>query len=113
MTNDNPQAVASNALLDFLIVLFSPSTWIQIEGRFSKAWDDELKRLISSDDTNFEVLSPYRVKIGQNEVWVGNHPYASMRLQQLGGLRPHRATILRAGQWIEQMLVKSNTSIQP
>jgi len=109
--SDKP-AVASNALLDFLIAIFHPSTWIQCDGMFSREWDAELRKIIASDTATIEKGPSYcKVKINGYEVWIANHPYASMQLQIMGGLRPRRATILRAYAWLVRMLLKSNPGI--
>ncbi len=109
--SDKP-AVASNALLDFLIAIFHPSTWIQCDGVFSREWDAELRKIIASDTATIEKgPSDCKVKINGYEVWIANHPYASMQLQIMGGLRPRRATILRAYAWLVRMLFKSNPGI--
>ena len=106
--SDKP-AVASNALLDFLIAIFHPSTWIQCGGVFSQEWDAELRKIIASDAATIEKgPNDCRVKINGHEVWIANHPYASMQLQIMGGLRPRRATILRAYAWLVRMQLKSN-----
>ena len=112
MTDDKPQAVASNALLDFLIALFHPSTWIQFNGTYSPEWDSELRKIIASDTATVEDgPTDCRVKINGREVWIANHPYASMQLQEMGGLRPRRATILRAWAWLVRMRLKSNQKL--
>jgi hypothetical protein len=75
---------------DFLRVLFTPSCWIQNES-YNAVWDFKLNALMKSH--RFTNWDGYTARIGEIEVWVANHPYASF---SYGGSRPSRATILKA-----------------
>ena len=111
--NHTEADVPRTPLLDFLIAIFHPSTWIQCNGVFSPEWDDELRKIIASDTATIEDgPTDCQVKINGREVWIANHPYASMQLQKMGWLRPRRATILRAYAWLVRMQLKSNPTGQ-
>ena len=77
---------------DWIVALLHPSTWIQVE-HYSAEWDAELKRLMRTE--RFVFVDPYRSKIGNHILWTENHPYGSFVVCRLG-VRPRRATILRA-----------------
>lgn len=90
------QAVGSNRWLGALRVLFTPSCWIQNQP-YSKGWDAELRRLLATQ--KFEPIDSFTAKIGDWEVWIENHPYASFTIHngRYPRVRPSRATILAAG----------------
>lgn len=75
-------------------VLFTPSCWIQNE-RFSSVWDEHLNCLAQSE--SFSQIDGYTARLGNEILWIANHPYASFTSRRLSGLRmrPKRITILR------------------
>ena len=79
-------------ILDLLRVLFTPSCWIQNK-QYSKEWDNDLKQLMSKHQ--FTDRAKYTAKLGDFEVWIGNHPYASFRPEGCD-VRASRITILKA-----------------
>lgn len=84
-----------------LRVLFTPACWIQ-NGSYCRVWDRKLNELMQK--YKFTDYDGYIAKLGDFEIWVANHPYASMTDFGLKrGLypfyqlpRPSRITILRA-----------------
>ena len=75
-----------------LSVLATPGCWLQLYP-FSKDWDRWLNKKMESED--FSDITKFTAKLGGVEIWVANHPYASLRPYKLE-IRPSRATILRA-----------------
>lgn len=76
-------------------VATTPSCWLQ-NHPYSKAWDKALIRLMS--ENKFQAIDSYTARIGDKELWVGNHPYSSFTPWRSGivEVRPSRATILMA-----------------
>lgn len=75
-----------------LRVLLTPSSWLQ-QGRFCRAWDNKLIRLMG--DHKFKIVDRHTAKLGEQEIWIENHPYASMT-PYMTNARPKRRTILEA-----------------
>lgn len=83
-------------LWDYLQVLLTPTCWMQ-NYPLSKEWDQELTWLLDNR-CHFTPVGQYRAQLGNYEVWISNHPYASFTFMEL---RPRRTTLLRAHrQWL-------------
>jgi hypothetical protein len=62
---------------------------------YNPLWDRLFNVLM--DKHKFEITGPYTARLGNCDVWIGNHPYASMRpYNNYNQFRPSRATIERA-----------------
>jgi hypothetical protein len=72
--------------------VLTPSCWHQ-NNPYSPALDRLLNDFLDAR-LPFEPISPYEVKLGGWTWWIANHPFASFGID---GMRPRRATILRAG----------------
>jgi hypothetical protein len=86
------------SILEWARVLIRPDCWIQ-NHQYSERWDRELRRLLAAGE-RFKLRDDYTATIGNYDVWIGNHPYASMDPRKLSDslhVRPSRATILTAG----------------
>lgn len=83
---------AVRRLREFVMVLVRPSYWV-MNYPYSEEWDTELRWLLDSGYT-FEDVNEHHARIGDYEVWIANHPYASFTVQ--GDIRPSRVTIMRA-----------------
>jgi hypothetical protein len=107
---------------DFLIIVklfFNTKYWIMNES-YSAKWDKELNSLMNTYDFKKMVYeSDYVVKLGEREIWVANHPYASFTdysdNRRIYG-RPSRLTIYKAKQKLEidrkkQILTQENNII--
>ncbi len=93
-------------LVEWLSVLLTPACWIQGSDAYSRAWDEECRRLLRE---NVPVIarSDYEAQWGPYHVWIANHPYGSFTLyrsdetdgisRNIKSLRPSRFVILRAG----------------
>lgn len=96
-----------NALLS-LKFIFKPSYWM-MNYPYSKAWDDELNRLI--DNYYFENIGLYTADICGLNVWVENHHNASFRINATcTNVRPSRLTIERAHIHLIKSIMKNNES---
>jgi len=76
--------------IDTLKVIFNPACWIQ-NHVYSKAWDMKLNELMET--YTFKNNNGYHATLGNYEIWISNHPYASFLHNNV---RPKRKTILRA-----------------
>ena len=67
-----------NDLIIQIWVAINPRYWIMDEW-YSSKWDKELNDLMERYDFKIEPHSYTHlvVKLGNKEIWVGNHPYAS------------------------------------
>lgn len=84
----------SKKIKSWFRVLFTPSCWMQNES-YSKEWEEELKELM--DKHKFSSIGTHTAKLGEQEIWVANHPYSSFTpYPKHVGVRPSRATILEA-----------------
>jgi hypothetical protein len=99
-----------NDLIIQIWVAINPRYWIMNEW-YSSKWDKELNDLMKRYD--FEA-TPHSythlvVKLGNKEIWVGNHPYASFTdyssFRNISG-RPSKLTIYKAKQKLERDLKK-------
>jgi len=73
--------------------IFKPSYW-SMNYDYSSVWDYTLNQLL--DKHTFTKTKIFTVTLGDFEIWIGNHPYASMR--PVGSnFRASRLTIQRAG----------------
>lgn len=73
-------------ILNFIISLkfiLKPQYWI-MNYNYSKEWDIELNRLLELH--TFRLISSYRATLGDTEIWIANHPYASFVIH--GNVRP-------------------------
>ena len=91
-------------------VLTSPDYWHQIYP-YNEEWDRKLNELL--DTEKFIRIDGYTAKLGEQQVWIANHPYASMRpygnktikgRRTYGSqnIRPKRETIARAYRKLEE-----------
>lgn len=82
-------------ILGWLFALTHPAYWFQI-GPYSDDWDKVLSQLLKTE--TFSGFGSHTVWLGPYELWVANHPYASMHIyfQHTNGPRPRRITIYRA-----------------
>lgn len=82
------------SLSDHLMMILNPLFWFQSDN-FCSEWDTSLRELLLS--RRFVRRSDTTVKIGQNLVWVANHPYGSFaRCVGDEMVRPKRSTIALA-----------------
>ena len=79
-------------------VLITPACWIQ-NYDYSKAWDIKLKKLM--EENKFTGLDLYTARLGNQSIWIANHPYASFTSSYLN-VRPKRSTILYAWDKLEK-----------
>jgi hypothetical protein len=95
-----------NDLIIQIWVAINPRYWIMDEW-YSSKWDKELNDLMERYD--FEAYTHLVVKLGDKEIWVGNHPYASFTdyssFRNISG-RPSKLTIYKAKQKLERDLKK-------
>lgn len=84
-----------NKTLFYLLLPFMPKYWIMNES-FSKEWDNTLNKLLSK--YNFTERTEHTAYLGQNKIWIANHPHASMTPYQLLSceFRPSRYTVYKA-----------------
>ena len=79
-----------------LMVLLTPTCWIQVSGRFDEKYDAWLNDCIDKG-VEFKLKSKCRADILGVDVWIENHPYGSFTSEHFGvEVRPRRATQLRA-----------------
>lgn len=88
------------AIRNALRVLLTPGCWIQVK-RYSPEWDKRLLELLETE--RFHSINKWTVKLGDQEIWIENHPYASFApyfYSLYSGIdaevRPRRSTILYA-----------------
>ena len=84
-------------LRDWWRVLRTPLTWIR-HYPYSAEWDALLRQLM--EENSFEECGPYTAKLGNVEMWVANHPYASFHTypySRVACVMPRRITVLKAG----------------
>lgn len=81
---------------DWFLILINPKYWM-MNDPYSKLWDIKLNYLM--ENNKFKSIDHYTAFLGNNCIWISNHPYASFelynRLYKLE-VRPSRITILRA-----------------
>lgn len=67
---------------------------------FSKKWDEKLNALMANHRFIIQLKSNNVVKLGNETIWVGAHPYISFTpyydLEKFCNVRPSRLTLLRA-----------------
>jgi len=81
-----------NKMFENIRVLFTPSVWLQINP-YSEKWDHELMARLHY--MRFERCDEYTAYLGDREIWIANHPYASFS-PRTPIVRPRRITILKA-----------------
>jgi hypothetical protein len=87
-------------LLLSLKFIFMPSYWI-MNYPYSREWDIKLNELL--DNHEFTEIGHYYAKLGNANIWITNHPYASMTLRNPDiGVRPSRLTIERVKKALEK-----------
>lgn len=64
------------AIFNFFWIVFHPSYWLTLYP-YSKEWDKILKQLMR--DNKFKYMDSFTTKLGDKEIWIANHPYASFR----------------------------------
>lgn len=84
---------------------------IRIHGYYSEIWDVHLNQLMDSHD--FIITGPHTARLGEINIWVSNHPYASFRRYDilestnLGETQhPSIKTLYRAGKKLEEDKIK-------
>lgn len=94
--------------------IFKPSYWI-MNHQYSERWDCRLNELMEKHDFVLDRPNPISGVIltaflGDVEVWVANHPYASFRQYDLFGRhgRPSRDTIEKAH---KKLLADTNAAL--
>lgn len=80
-------------LKDLLFVLFHPSYWL-MNYHYCETWDRHIKNLMAKH--KFVACGGYTAKLGDTEIWIENHPYASMTPYLILKVRPSRRTIRSA-----------------
>jgi len=91
---------------DWIRVLVTPSCWVQ-NYSYSRVWDMKLQKLL--DNHKFVPVrgGSHINKLGEQEVWTANHPYASMRPYSPDiPIRPSRITMLKAHDRLIDSLIK-------
>lgn len=78
--------------------IFMPHYWL-MNYPYNAGWDKYLNRLL--DDHEFENIGSLTCRLGDVEIWCGNHPYASFspymtNMRETASFRPSRLTIQRA-----------------
>lgn len=98
-----------NDLIIQIWVAINPRYWIMNEW-YSSKWDKELNDLMERYDFETEPHSYTHliVKLGDKQIWVGNHPYASFTDYSVRNIpgRPSKLTIYKAKQKLERDLKK-------
>lgn len=77
----------------FVIRISLPDYWPAI-GQYDPDWDAELLELIQI--YRFVPIDKYQATLGQNIIWVRNHPYGSFTLDGHSKYRPKRLTKFKA-----------------
>ena len=98
---------------DFIInvkLFFNSKYWI-MNNVYCKEWDGELNQLMELH--NFTNINHYWATLGNTEIWVANHPYASFTkyIRGYGDVRPSRLTIYKAK--IKLEMDRKNSSLIP
>lgn len=88
---------------DDLITSFSPSYWGQLYN-YCPLWDAKLNALM--DKYEFTSITKYTAKLGETEIWIQNHPYASFTPYN-SSIRPSRITVAKARRKLIKDMVKS------
>jgi len=85
-------------LKGILRVIFTPTCWLQLYP-YSVAWDAKLNQLLK--DHPLVMVDQYTAKLGTQEIWVENYPFASFYPYNPDiKCRAKRITTLRAGDMI-------------
>jgi len=88
-------------MIYYLRVLLNPKTWLTV-GNYDGKWNYELLELM--ENHKFKKRGQFTVKLGDREIWISNHPYASFSIYEYnpetfkvvrGGI-PRRATMQKA-----------------
>lgn len=91
--------------------IFKPAYWI-MNYPYSKYHDEALNYLL--DRYDFTEINNYTALLGEHEIWIENHPYASMVIENFpcfeNRSRPSRLTIHRAARKINA--IKKNKQNQ-
>jgi hypothetical protein len=83
-----------NQILDFIIAYMLPGYWYQ-QNPYNKQWDIVLNKLLNKHD--FSGFRDHTAMLGNIEVWISNHPYASFSPYKYNvDYRPSRLTIRKA-----------------
>lgn len=91
-------------ILFYLTLPFRSKYWI-MNNSYSREWDEILNKLM--DKYKFVHERECVAALGDTEIWVANHPYASMALYvmlnpNLDSKRPSRYTIYKAYKKLKQ-----------
>jgi hypothetical protein len=86
------------------IFLFKPSYWIMIYP-YNKEVDTLLNKLL--DNFEFSKITEFNANLGETELWIENHPYASFRIMHpdISNFRASRKTILRAKKALDKQYI--------
>lgn len=83
-------------LFFYLTLPLRPIYWVMNES-YDKHWDDKLTELLSKYE--FRDITNYHASLGDNRLWISNHPYASfvfdLRINDdiIEEVRPSRYTL--------------------
>lgn len=99
-------------LIDILIhiwVIINPQYWF-MNYSYNSIWDRELTRLMKNYD--FKDYDRYTAKLGNTEIWIANHPYASFTEYWIGRRsgRPSRFTICKAKMKLKRDKIKAGVN---
>jgi len=84
--------------------LFKPSYWI-MNNSYDSACDQIMIRLL--DNYEFTRITRHTAFLGGHEIWIANHPYASMLPCAITqNARPSRLTIQRGKKKLDEALIK-------
>ena len=89
--------IVLNKLKEFLSILLDPRCWIR-NYRTCDYWDDTLNELMKEHKFRKHKFLKYTAYLGNIEIWISNHPYASFTLYNNAGVRgmPRRSTVFKA-----------------
>lgn len=84
-------------ILDTLTIIINPLHWISNDS-YDSQWNEDLNYLLANN--NFTDIGECTAKLGNNLIWIANHPYASFQsygynISKESG-RPSKLTIIRA-----------------
>lgn len=86
-----------------------PDYWM-MNYPYSEQWDKELNELM--DKYPFRYISDFDAKLGAQEIWIENHPYASFRPDSRP-ICPSRMTIVRAKRKLDRDTISNGMRVPP
>lgn len=101
-------------VLDVLTAYLWPGYWIILH-TYDKGWDTRLNELMAKH--RFKEANDYDAMLGDQKIWIPNHPFGSMKPIAPGELlgtdiRPSRLTILRANRKLLQDIEDAKPAVQ-